>query len=396
MSIERRGQAKVLALALVAGLAGATPAPAGILDSVGSFFSGAVDKVKGLFGGGGAKASQSSELEEFLGQIEASQQRVFDLQTSIVETYNAASNGIDATDPAIQGKLDELADATRQNEDLYLQLLKVRAELVEAEADVSAYEDRLGAIQENQKRIEEGYQEIQNFNKDSGLFTPPPQAEPGAGNTLASATAPTTFADLTQDPRVQGFIDEWLASQGLDEYGRDLNPSASVTVRANYEPDMDGRTRHRYVWEAYWQASVDGGQRLVDYVMARLDGQAPAPPSSGGGSVEDPPMELLPGVFSGVSASEPTDWQPVETADASGVTESGTGSAEALRAEGGPAAPVGGMDLAQVSAQYNQARQELTELQNAGEGASARARELLERIRELDSRRNELIRAGQR
>lgn len=340
----------------------AAPARAGFMDSVGNFFSGITGKVKSMFGGGsGAGASGGGELAKELEAVEASQKSLHDIQKQIIEKYNADGSAVNADDPATQKLLDELADKSRANEDLYLALLKKRAELVDKKVDVSKVKDRLATAQENQRRLEEGYQKIQDFNKESGFFEPPPAAQ------VASAK-PGVPADFLNDPRVHRWIDEWLASQGLDGFGRKLGPN----IKANYNPDTDGRTRHRYVWENYWQKTGLGA-----YVMAKLNGEDPALP--------EPP-----------ATQEPL---PITVAD------SGTGTAPAATDPGGtgdalvdsgrlPAGSANAADLQRVKNELALQVNELQILQQKGQAQGPRGKELYESIKALQARQNALIQAG--
>ncbi len=381
------GKHAALVLALL--VTGVPSAHAGIMESVGGFFSGAMEKIKGLFGGGKGKAD-TGELGKFLDQVEASQQKVYELQKNVIDTYNAGDGAASPTDPAVQAKLDELAEASRANEDLYLQLLKARAALIEKKVDVSSFQKRLETLQQNQQRIEEGYQKIQDYNKDTGFFEPPP-----AAGVATSPSPPPLAANFVDDPRVQRAIDEWLGLNGLDSFGRQVGAGQGVTIRANYNPDTDNRTRHRYVWETYWMKNVRSGGTLRDYVLSRLNG---APPATG-----EPPGQQEPGPVTMFEDPLP-DTVPTQVAtgetgtggpQGTGGVETGTGTAlaSAVQPATAPQSPLPST-LSEVNREYAKAVSDLQSLQRGGRGGTTEGRELLERVKALQVQRNKLMAAG--
>jgi hypothetical protein len=345
------------------------------MDSVTGVFSSLTEKVKGFFGGK-SKASSNPEFEKFLTQIEGSQEALFTAQTNVINHYNENPESVSGTDPKVQEMLNTVSDSSRTNEDLYLQYLKVRADLKEKKVDLKSYEERMAGVQENQKRLEDGFQSIQDFNKDAGLFTPP-AATPGEAHASLD-----TGEFSPDDPQVQGFIDEWLAANGLDSYGRLVGTVKGGVIRANYSADTGGRSRSRYVWEEYWrmQGPVTG-QTLGDYVRSR---------QSGGGAVTTPPATQDP--------PGTTDPQLPQVADSGKQPEANLygGSAPAsVEIQDNPEATSGNAALSSVTSELNQAVQELQDLQGQQKGSTPEARALLEKIRKLQKDRNGLVNASQ-
>ena len=160
---------------------------AGIMDSITGFFSKASDTVKGWFSGGGTK-----EFEELLEQVVASQGVVNEKQNAILDQVSRSGNStLNPQDPGYQTSMDELAEASRVNEELYTKLLNVRQELVDGKNDVSAYEEHFSRIAETQHNLEEGFQAIQKASRTEGAFTPP-------ADVIAAANGA-----LWADPKVQ-------------------------------------------------------------------------------------------------------------------------------------------------------------------------------------------------
>lgn len=365
---KRPGLARLVLFTVLFSLAAPT-VQAGFMDSITGMFSGLTDKVKGLFGGG-KKASQNAEFEKFLEQVEGSQETLHAAQTEAINHFNENPDQIG--EAAAQEHLNAVADASRSNEDLYLQYLKVRSEAVSSKADLSAYEERMAGVQENQKRLEEGFQSIQDFSKDAGLITPP--AEGGA---LASVDSGEFNPD---DPETQGYIDEWLAANGLDSYGRLVGSVNGGVIRANYGADTDGRTRSMYVWQEYWQMQGPvTGMTLGDYVMARLGGgdASGAPPQT-----QDPTLPVE------VASAKPE-------ANIYGNLGGGSQESADIQVQANPEETSGGTQLASVTDELNQAVQELQDLQEQQKGSSDEAKVLLEKIRQLQAERDGLVSANE-
>lgn len=79
--------------------------------------------------------------------------------------------------------------------------------------------------------------------------------------------APQPPRHQTDLPQVRALIDSWLTSKGLDPFGRKIGPAEGGIIRANYNPDTDGRPRHRYVWDHFWNKGLNA------YVQAGLRGR---------------------------------------------------------------------------------------------------------------------------
>lgn len=379
-----------LALGLVALLAAAPPSHAGIMDSIGGMFSKLTDGVKSLFGGGSKKSGDNAEFEKFLTQLETSQEQLFQAQTETINYYNENASAVNIQDAKAQELLNAVSDASRSNEDLYIQYLKVRGELVEQKVDVAAYKDRMDAIQANQKKLEEGFQSIQDFNKESGLLEPPP----ASGATLASASPGTGGAFDPDDPMVRRYIDEWLTANGLDGYGRQVGVVAGGRIRANYDADTGGRTRHRYVWEEYWSRTERSGDSLFQYVTGRLGGGAPAGPPP---ATQEP---IGPTVVQASAAGTQTGsglgggFDPTDAAIT--TIEEGGCAVPPCSGQERPSAPETAADatLRSVTSELNQAVRELQVLQGKQEGNSPAGRALLEKVRSLQARRDQLLSAN--
>jgi len=333
-----------LVVCLAWGLA-AAPVEAGILDSIKGFFGKASDTVKGWFSGGGTK-----EFEEMLQKVQTSQETVAEKQNDVYTFMGHRQTTADDAD--FQKYMNALADANRENEQLYLQLLKVRQELVDNKKDVSKYADALSRLQQTQHNLEEGNQAIQDRARQMGAFTPP--AEVAATKSAAAAGA------LWKDPRAQGFIDEWLAANGLNQYG--IQVGGVVVMSAT--PDFDG-PRHQWVWENL--AGVAGrvtGMTLEQYVRSRLDGGAAAPPSGG-----------------------------METASASGgEIERGSTTSTVGSTPYSPSTYQTDGSLEGTEEQLKAAMKAYEELSTKGQGNSEEAVQLLETVKALKTQRDELIR----
>lgn len=356
------------ALLMAALLAGApAPAEAGILDGI-------MDAIGGLFGGGKKKGAVSekdrAEFTEALDLIERSQQEVHALEAEIIERHNQA--GADSEpDPELLARLE---DAFARNRDLYGQLLDGLEEAGKAGVDLSAFDERVGAIRANQRQIEEAHHEIIQAERRGDLFSPPGSASPAAKGAVASApppATPTTFSEFLEDPRVRRAIDEWLAHEGLDEWGRLVGNVAGGRITANGKPETDGRARHRYVWDHFWAKAGRGGGTLRQYVLDRLGGGPSLPPGS--------PPAVPP-------ATGPGSAPPAVHAVHHALPEAPLGIAP------GPAAP--GASLASVDAAHGAQVRRVEEAVADPDADPAEALAELERLRELQAARTDRIAAA--
>ena len=321
---------------------------AGIFDSIKGFFGKASNTVKGWFSGGGTK-----EFEEMLQKVIASQEVVNEKQNAVYDLLTHRTP--QPTDPDYQKKMNELAEASRSNEDLYTQLLTVRQELVDKKRDVSKYDEHLKRIQETQHNLEEGYQAIQEQSKKMGAFKPPAQVAKekaaGGGNVWANADA-------------QQYIDEWLAANGLNQFG--VLEGGVVVTSAN--PDFEG-SRHQFVWEQL--ASQNGrvtGTTLEQYVKMRMQGGIAAPPAGG--------METASASTGGSSGGE--------MERGSGTSSVGTATQVATPTTDG--------SLSGTEEQLKAAMKAYEDLSAKGQGNSAEGKRLVQTIQTLKTQRDQMIR----
>lgn len=363
-----RGIPRGLAALLVALTISVAPAQAGIMDSIGGFFSNAVNSVKGLFGGGKSGGGENAEFEKFLVQVEESQQTLADAQTAVIEYYNANPDSVNLDDSKAQELLNAVADASRTNEDRYLELIKVRAQAQEQKADLSAYQERLDSLQANQQMLEERYQEIQDFNKESGLYTPPPaEGDPIVADAAADGDTGGEKPFDPNSPETKKLIDSWLAANGLDGYGRITGSVNGGSITANYDADTGGRTRHQYVWEEFWNKPGRlNGMTLEQFIKNG---------AVGGG---DPGGGLPP-----PATQEPT----------TPTVSDSTADTVVVPATDSPASPTSSQ-LDAVTKELNQAVADLQQLQSSNIPSRSRHEELLAKIKKLQEQRKALLAAG--
>lgn len=340
----------LLVLTVVVALGAAQPAQAGILDSIKGFFGKASDTVKGWFSGGGEK-----EFTDLLDKVEQSQASVAERQNGILDNYSRrGKDGVNFQDYDVQTDLNGLSGVTGTNEQLYQKLLTVRQELVDNKKDVSKYDERLKRVQDTQRSLEEGYQAIQNFNREGGAFTPPSQVAAGG----------SAGGDIWNDPAAQGYIDEWLAACGLDGYARF---TGAPGLSAADMPDLEGKSRYQWVWEIMADETSGSNISLRDYVTSRLNGQSPAvtPPAA----VATGPTPVTGPVSSGSSSGA-----VIDAGRASATFDSGS------------------EDLGSVEASLKAALKSYTELMSANK--LDEAQQVHETIQLLQARRSALISQG--
>lgn len=341
---------RILSLAVLLALVAVDvrPAEAGILESIKSIFSKGVEKVKSLFGG--KKSDTSSDITAFLDKLEQSQATVQERQVAVKTLYDQAGGTLDARNASLQEGLDALETASRENEQLYLQFLKARSAV--SEADQKTLADRLTRVTTTQHNIEQASQQLAALNRGSGVYTPPAG---GAG-------------EIFNDPKAQKFIDEWLAGCGLDEYARWVSPA---NADAAGPPDLNGKTRYAWVWEQVADRTAGSNPTLRAYVMARLRGEAIS-------------LTALQGGLSDATVVAGTDGTPTGTADP-GATGTGGGTASL------PAADVE-KTVAEIDASLKVAMKRFQEISADPEQAQgAEARSLLDTIKALKDRKAELI-----
>ena len=338
----------IIALVCVFTAGSVDVAQAGLMDSITGLFSKASSTVKGWFSGGGTK-----EFEELLQKVVASQEVVAEKQNSILDKVSRSGNSsLDPQSAEYQTSMDELAQASRANEELYTNLLTVRQELVDNKKDVSKYEESFSRITETQHNLEEGYQAIQDASREEGAFTPP------------SVAAAQADGAIWADPEVQKYMDEWLAANGLDSFGRLLG-GVVISVA---DPDMGGKTREQWLWENLF----DNRGRLTrntleSYINSRLKGGSAAPAS----------MEVATGSNTGTSQ---IDRSSSTTPAVSGATVSTPISS--------------GASLADTESQLDTAMSTYEKMAQEGQGDSAEAVELLGNIKVLKAQRDEMVAQG--
>lgn len=105
---------------------------------------------------------------------------------------------------------------------------------------------------------------------------PPPKPKP-------RPKPPPPPKNPLRDPKVMRLIDLWLSLNGRDPYGR-IRRLPRLRVTMNGPPELKpGQTRHEFVWTVCLK-----GTDLRSFVERGLRGEpVGAPPSHGGGSVED-------------------------------------------------------------------------------------------------------------
>ncbi|MBI3890919.1 MAG: hypothetical protein HY303_05260 [Candidatus Wallbacteria bacterium] len=368
-NLGRAGSSRLLAVAvltLVLSSASATPAQAGILDTIKGFFGKASDTVKGFFSGGGEQ-----DFVKLMQQAATSQQGVSDKQTNLQALLNGRGTAnVKPNDPMINERLNDLAQASRQNEALYLSLLKARDELVKGKKDISKYQDTLSQITEKQNAIEQQYQEIQSFSRKIGAFTPPATIA-SAGGSKATAMGGMGEVDFN-DPSVQGYIDEWLKGVQLTQWGQYIAPGA---VAAG-PPDHGAMGRHEWIWKNMWTKSADSNITLGDFVRQRLAGRSPQ-------------IELSRHVASAgpatVNAVQTSQSTPVPVAQ---PAASQVESASAVSAVS-PDQPSG--ELRDVVDQEKSVLNSIAKLNTDGQGNSEAARKLYESLKAIQTRKNQLM-----
>jgi hypothetical protein len=342
------------------GFATAAPAQAGILDTIKGFFGKATDTVKGWFSGGGEK-----EFVKLLEQVATSQQALTDKQTALMGLYQ--QRGDKGPDATTNERLNDLAQASRQNEALYLSMLKARDELQKGKKDITKYQDALTKLTEQQNALEQQYQELQNYNRKTGAFTPPA--------TIASATNKATAGGEPDwhDSQVQGFIDEYLGGVGLTEWGQYIAPGAQLAG----PPDHGSKQRHEWVWENMQAKSVGSNMTLNEYVRARMGGQAPVLK----------PIDEKPSFVGSPSTA---------TIAASNYTPQPAVVNTAAQVETAPqAAPVDSdytvTELKDVVDQEKAIVASIQQLNTDGQGNSEQAQKLYESLKAIQSRKNDLM-----
>ncbi|MBI2944092.1 MAG: hypothetical protein HYY25_07815 [Candidatus Wallbacteria bacterium] len=368
LGLARPGRAIALTvLVLFLSTATAAHAQAGILDTIKGFFGKASDTVKGWFSGGGEK-----EFVKMLETVAKSQQAVSDKQTNLQALLNQRGTAnVKPNDPMINERMNDIAQASRENEAAYLALLKARDELVKGKKDISKYQETLSQLTERQNQIEQQFQEIQNFSRKIGAFTPPATIA-GAGAGKASVMAATGEVDW-RDPQVQGFIDEWLNGVQLTEWGQYIAPGA---VAAG-PPDHGAKARHEWIWENMHSKSADANISLGDYVRSRLAGK-------------NPQITISRRQTTTVASSNANTFQAapstpaVQTMKASAQIETAPQVASASSEQ-----PSG--ELRDVIDQEKSVLNSIAKLNTDGQGNSEAARKLYESLKAIQTRKNELI-----
>lgn len=374
----------------VAVLAAPAPAEAGILDSIKGFFGKASDTVKGWFSGGSEK-----DFQKLLQQTAESQEKLADKQTNLQAFANQRGGSLDTSDAAINERLNDIAQTSRRNEQLYLKLLKARDELQKKKKDISKYEKALSALSQRQNQIEQQYQEIQSVVRKNDGFAPPAEAGVQASVTGTGAGS----GELWNNPKAQQYIDEWLNLVHLNKWGQFTRGSI---IQAAGTPEHEGMTRHQYIWQRLQDDRAHSNVTLAQYVKARLRGQTPA-------VTYREPAELAQGPGSRRLSTTRRAAAPAKTASRSGTTSvavregrrtatSGLKTPQSLRGSETGSFQAGqtgqSKELAEVTAQEKEILRDLQAMQKSGQGNSEAARELYQALQAVQRRKKALMQQG--
>jgi hypothetical protein len=395
----KRGMGLVVAFAVALGSAPAVEA--GILDSIKSLFGGAKEKASGLFGGGGDK-----QVQELIEQVQASQREVATKQEGLTAIYNGKLSDIKPGDAAVQGKLDELRKASASNEQLFLRLLQVRADISGKEGGDKAlapFSEAIGKVTSTQNQLEQNYQKIQETNRQAGFFKPTGEG----GDELASGTSGSSAAmhgHIWEDPDAQRYIDEWLGKVSLNEWGQWIGSTKSARIKSAGPAEGGvGKTRHEAVWKMYSKDDGNSNITLAEYVEARMNGENPqvvyTPPSGGspgggspgGGGVETLASQVV--TPAAAPAAPPPAAAPVAPPPVAAAPVAAQGTTQAGTAASGTRTSAAELTTIDASLKTNYGK--LTELTKAGQGSGPEAKQVLKDIEALQGQRVELIRKQQ-
>lgn len=366
---------RVLAVAFAAALFCAPPANAGILDTI-----------KGLFGGGAAKAAAGDDktITTLMEQVEASQKDLAAKQTEVSSTYNGSISNIKPGDTALQGKLDALQSSSNSNSALYLRLLQARADVAKGgdEKALAAVNTRLAQITTTQQSLESNYQKIQDTNRQAGFFTP--TASGPAASEIAGVSTGNQGGDVWNDPTAQKAIDEWLTAVHMNPWGQWTGARGSTTVRSAGAPDSGaGRGRHETVYRMLASDNGHSNMTLSQYVEARLAGSHPEIfyDEPAGNTIDTAASDIAPVRVEPVQPPAPT---PVAAAAAAAVTPAASQIATPSDADA---------DISVVDNQLKGNYDKLMSLQKEGAGTSDGAKALLKDIEALQAKRTALVKS---
>ena len=330
--------------------------------------AGILDSIKSLFGGGSSSSSGNEKLDSALKQVELSQKSVAESQQALTSYYNDPNVPISADDTELKSKLDTMEQASRSNEQLYLQFLQMRGDAKKSGTDLKDLEPRIEQISSTQDQLETNYQRIQEANRQSNLFEPPPP-EGGTDTTqasgiLASGTARNSELSLNSwmDPEVQGYIDEWLSVVGLNKWGQRVGRFGNTIVTGNNRPGDAGMFRHEIVFRMLLNERKGPNMTLKAFVEARMRGENPDL-QPGGGHVN--PSVTAPATLASSRASTTSNGTPAATVSS---TSDSTAS----------------LELAEMDKKLQTSRKNLETMVATGKGSSEEAKSLLDQISSLE------------
>lgn len=322
------------ALLAAALMASAAPARADILGTVGDVLKKGGQKAVELFTKGKETVSSwfgsadPKKVPYLLEKLQASQAKVHEKQAALLGLYGqgtSAGAGKAIADSYMQERVHDLLQAREENDKYFADLQELLSKLSEKKTDLTPYKAGLDSVHANQTNLEKEYARLKTYitrflpvptatttaaagtkNDTSATLTDSQlaarfndardpyaaagqgksaegndvaiggEARPGAPADTGSVTpsyAPDLAGQKTAAPdpsRVTSLVDEWLASKGLDPFGRLLSPG----ITASGNPDMGGRSR-----EDYLMANIP---ELAQYVNSRLGGADAAAPATVG------------------------------------------------------------------------------------------------------------------
>ena len=198
----------------------------------------------------GKKSNDPAMEAQITALLEQTNQTQNSLIASINEILSYQKDLQDLNNTEDREKMDLMMQSMQQtvqsNQDNFLQLMQVREQLAQA-GQLEKYEQNIDQFIQKQQEIEEYYPKIEDRYNELIAFSDKLSSDNGGNSSNAEVDSKSErVRDLWKNESIQAAIDNYLDTNGLDEWGGPKVENAKI----GRPPGAGNRSRYQYLWEA--------------------------------------------------------------------------------------------------------------------------------------------------
>ena len=197
----------------------------------------------------GKKKVDAATEDQIKTLLEATNNSQNELISTINETLAFQKSIKDLNNPADKTKIDTLMQSMQQsiqkNQENFVQLMQTRQQLEQA-GQLAPYESNFQQFVMKQQEIEDYYPKIEDRYNELAAFSDSSSTTKATNSDVEVNDKLSNFSDPWNDSSIQSAIDEYLDTNGLDEWGGPRVENAKI----GRPPGAGQRSRYQYVWEA--------------------------------------------------------------------------------------------------------------------------------------------------